>query len=249
MTAGEKIAIVTGASSGLGLAIAKRLHEDGFHVALVARDAARLAAAASAVGPRTEIYAADLGEAGTADALGAAIRTRHGKVDVLINNAGVMARMGLEGDHAEADSIWDQMIAVNLTGVYRLTRAVAPYLTSPGGRIVNLSSIVADTGGSTPGYLAYAASKAGVNGLTFALARELAAKGITVNAIAPGSIGETRQTGSFTAEQAERIRAMVPLGHVGSPSHIADTVAWLVSEGGGYVTGAVIPVNGGWRFG
>jgi 3-oxoacyl-[acyl-carrier protein] reductase len=245
----RRIAIVTGASSGLGLAIAKRLHLDGFHVAMVARDAARLRQAAADVGDAVETHDADLGDAGAADHVIDAIVTRHRRIDVLINNAGIMERLLLDTPRADADRIWDDMIRVNLTGLYRITRAAAAHLASPGGRIVNLGSIVGDTGGSTPGFLAYAASKAGVNGLTFALARELAPRGITVNAVAPGSIGDTGQTGTFTAEQAERIRAMVPLGRPGNPRDIAATVAWLVSEGGDYVTGAIIPVNGGWRFG
>jgi 3-oxoacyl-[acyl-carrier protein] reductase len=249
MAEAKKIAIVTGASSGLGLAIARRLYADGFHVVLVARDADKLAATAALLGTATETHSLDLGADDAADLFAQKIAARHGQIDVLVNNAGLMEQILLDTPRAEADRVWDAMIGVNLTGLYRLTRALAPLLAAPGGRIVNMSSIVADTGGSTPGYLAYAASKAGVNGLTFAMARELAPKGITVNAIAPGSISDTGQTGTFTAEQAERIRNMVPLGRPGSPYHIADTVAWLVSDGGGYVTGAIIPVNGGWRFG
>ena len=130
-----------------------------------------------------------------------------------------------------------------------VTHALADMIRSPGGRIVNLSSISGLNGGTVPGMLAYSASKAGINGLTLALAREFAPRDITVNAVAPGMIEETGLTGTFDEARKARARAMIPLGRPGLPREIASAVSWLASADGGYVTGSIISVNGGWRFG
>jgi 3-oxoacyl-[acyl-carrier protein] reductase len=130
-----------------------------------------------------------------------------------------------------------------------MTHATAPLLASPGGRIINISSIGAQTGGSRPGGLAYAAAKSGLHGLTYALARELAPRGITANVVAPGFIAGTGFTAAWPEDRVASIVSETPLGRPGAPSDIAGAVLWLASPSSSFVTGAVIPVNGGWRIG
>jgi 3-oxoacyl-[acyl-carrier protein] reductase len=141
------------------------------------------------------------------------------------------------------------VLDANLKGSFLMAHEAAPRLRSPGGRIVNIGSIAASTGGSRPGSIAYAAAKSGLHGMTYALARELAPRGITANVIAPGFIADTGFTGAWPAERVQGIVAQTPMGRAGTPQDIAGAVLWLASPAGSFVTGAVIPVNGGWRIG
>lgn len=243
------VALVTGASIGIGLGIARRFARDGMRVALVARDEARVRAAAESIGPPASAHACDVGDRAAVTGLIRDVVARHGRLDIVVNNAGVMPLMTLDTPLEEGERILDETLRINVKGAYLVSAAAASHLPARTGRIVNLGSIVSETGGSVPGYLAYAASKAGVTGLTLALARELAAREITVNAVAPGMIGGTGMTGTFDEAAVARIRASVPLGRGGVVDDIAGAVAWLVSEDAAYVTGTVVPVNGGWRFG
>jgi len=241
-------AIITGGSSGIGLAIAKRLLHDGFAVTIVGRNEKRLREAVLTLGGNADYIAGDVSSRSGANAIAAEVIGHYGKIAVLVNNAGVMMNTTLETPEDELEALWDETFNTNLKGVMFLTRALAPALQAPGGRVVNMTSNVAFNGGSVPGLSVYSASKAGLVGLTYALARELAPRDITVNAIAPGMIEDTGLTGTFDDERKAKIKQVLPLGRPGKPGEVAAAVSYLVSEGGAYVTGTVLPVNGGWIF-
>jgi 3-oxoacyl-[acyl-carrier protein] reductase len=238
-------ALVTGGGSGIGLAVAAALIEAGWQVLIVGRSADTLRKAAAALGPQAEWHAADVSRREDAErAVGAA-----GDLVALINAAGFALGVSLASEPGEAETSFDAVVATNLKGAFLMAHAAAPRLKSPGGRIVNVSSIAAQTGGSRAGSLAYAAAKAGVHGLTFALARELAPRGITANAIAPGFIADTGFTGAWPRERVDAIVAETPLARAGRARDVAGAVRWLVSDDAGFVTGTVVAVNGGWRIG
>jgi 3-oxoacyl-[acyl-carrier protein] reductase len=245
-----RTALVTGGSSGIGLAIARALAAKDYRVAVVARDAERLQRAVVDIGPRATWYAADLSHRESVEAAIASISKDLGHIDVLINNAGLMRSISAGTPLAEAEKLWDEVLDGNLKSTFLITLASLPHLSSPGGRIVNISSIAAQAGSSRPGGLAYSAAKGGVQGFTLSLARELGSKGITVNAVAPGFIPNTRFFGGGVPE--ERVQAIVaetPVGRAGNPEDIANAVCWLVSREASFVTGTTISVNGGWRVG
>lgn len=245
MQAQRRTAVITGGSGGIGFGIANALADAGYHVVLLARHEHRLRDAAAKIGKLASWRCADVGlRASVQDALAGLSR-----VDILVNAAGFIRPVSLEMSVEEAGRNWDAVIDGNLKGSFLMSHAVAPLMTSPGGRIINISSIGAQTGGSRPGGLAYAAAKSGLHGMTFALARELAPRGITANVIAPGFVAETGFTGTWPEDRVASIVAETPLKRAGTPADIASAVLWLVSEGGSFVTGAVIPVNGGWRIG
>ncbi|CAH2602087.1 SDR family oxidoreductase [Rhodovastum atsumiense] len=244
--AGEwKQAIVTGGSSGIGLGIARALVGAGYRVVLIGRTEARLIEAAASLGAAASWRRADVGRRAEVEAALDGLD----RVDLLVNAAGFVRGVSLATPAGEADAAWDAVIAGNLTGSFLMAHAVAPLLAAPGGRIISISSIAAQTGGSRPGSLAYAAAKSGLHGLTYALARELAPRGITANVIAPGFVAATGFTGAWPEERIAAILAQTPLGRAGAPDDIAAAVLWLASEAAGFVTGAVIPINGGWRIG
>lgn len=248
--AAPRTALVTGGSSGIGLAIARTLSAHGYHVGIIARDTQRLEQAVIEIGSDTCWYAADLSQRESAEAAIAAISTELGHIDVLVNNAGLMRAISAETPLADAEKLWDEVLDGNLKSTFLVTLASLPYLASPGGRIINISSIAAQAGSSRPGGLGYSAAKAGVQGFTLSLARELAPRGITVNAIAPGFIPDTRFFGAGVPD--ERVRAIVaetPVGRAGTPFDIGDAVRWLASPEASIVNGTTISVNGGWRVG
>lgn len=188
---------------------------------------------------------ADVGRRGDVEA---ALSDLH-RIDVLVNAAGFIRSVSLATPADEAEANWDDVIDANLKGSFLTAHVGASLLASPGGCVINLSSIGAQTGGSRPGGLAYAAAKSGLHGLTYALARELAPRGITANVIAPGFIADAGFTGAWPEERIAAIVSETPTGRPGTPADIAGAVLWLVSPAGVFVTGAVIPVNGGWRIG
>ncbi len=245
---GEGRAIVTGGATGIGLGIARRLKQDGFDVTIVSRDEARLKAACAGIGGGADCIAADISERSSVKALAAEVARRYGEIAVLVNNAGVMMTTTLSTPSDEMDRLWDETFAINLKGTMMVSQELAPILRSPGGRIVNLSSTVAYNGGSVPGLIAYSASKAGITGLTMALARELAPRDITVNAVAPGMIEETGLTGTFDEARKARIQQILPLRRPGLPHEVAAAVSYLCAPEAGYVTGSILSVNGGWIF-
>ena len=235
-----KAALVTGASGGIGGAIARALHGQGAKVALSGTRVAPVEALAADLGAGAFVCPANLGEAASVEALPKAASEAMGGLDILVNNAGVtkdnlFMRM--------SDEEWAQVIDVNLTSTFRLCRAVLrPMMKARWGRIVNISSVVGATG--NPGQGNYAASKAGMVGMSKSLAAEVASRNITVNCVAPGFIA-TAMTDKLNDEQKGRILTQIPAGRMGSPEDIAAAVLYLSSPQAGYVTGATLHVNGG----
>jgi 3-oxoacyl-[acyl-carrier protein] reductase len=237
-----QIALVTGASRGIGAAIALELARHGMRVVGTATSAAgagHISAALSAFpGCRGEVLDVTDGPAG--EALINAITQAEGSLHVLVNNAGI-TRDTLLMRMKDAD--WDAVIDANLKGVFRMTRAVSRTMMKQRyGRIVNITSVVGAMGNA--GQVNYAASKAGVAGMTRALARELGSRGITVNCVAPGFI-ETDMTAALSAEQQTALMAQIPAGRLGQAQEVAQLVAYLASPQAGYVSGQEIHINGG----
>ncbi len=242
-----RIALVTGASQGIGRACALELARHGATVALAARNEAKLAEAVAeieAAGGRAAAFALDLASEDSIKAVAASVLARFGKVEILVNNAGV-TRDGLMLRMKRAD--WDGVLATNLTGAFLLTQALlGPMLKNRWGRIINLSSVVGRTGQA--GQVNYAASKAGLIGFTRSMAREVASRGVTVNAVAPGYI-DTPMTAVLDEKQRAAMLAVIPLGRAGTDLEVAHAVAFLASEAAGYITGHVLDVNGGMFMG
>ena len=239
-----KTALVTGAASGIGLAIARRLARDGYQVLMADRaDSVHQAASLAAEGAVAATgLIADVGSAAGIDALRSQLGER--RVDVLVNNAGISrGRAGFDVT-ATMPEEWERVIAVNLTAPFLLSQIVVPGMRQRGwGRIVNIASRAGRTGVLTGG-LPYAASKAGLIGMTRALALQCAAQGITANSIAPGWV-ETPLTGRTPPAAAAKALQAIPLGRVAQPDEIAGIVAFLCSADAAYITGAVIDANGG----
>jgi len=236
-----KNALVTGASGGLGRAIAETLHAQGAKVVLSGTRLEALNAVQSHLRERSFVVPANLADpAAPAALLKEAEAKLGGGVDILINNAG-LTRDGLAVRMKDED--WDTVINVNLSAAFRLSRSVLKGMMSRRwGRIVNITSVVGVTG--NPGQANYAASKAGLIGLTKSLAAEMAQRGITVNCVAPGFI-TTAMTDVLTEDQKKRILPAIPVGYMGESSDIAASVAFLASEEARYITGQTIHVNGG----
>jgi 3-oxoacyl-[acyl-carrier protein] reductase len=233
-------ALVTGASGGIGQAIARALHAQGAAVALSGTRVAALEELAGQLGERAHVVAADLSTPQGTEALVKASEAALGGIDVLVNNAGV-TRDGLLVRMKDED--WQHVLDVNLTAGFRLARAaLRGMMKQRFGRIVGITSVVGATG--NPGQANYAASKAGMVGFSKALAQEVAARGITVNCIAPGFI-ETAMTGALSDEQRGRVLERVPAGRFGAVDEVAAGVVYLASAEAGYVTGQTLHINGG----
>ncbi len=233
-------ALVTGASGGIGGAIARWLHEAGAEVALSGTRVDALEALAKDLGDRSHAVPADLSTANGADQLATAAEEALGGIDILVNNAG-MTRDGLTMRMKDED--FQAVIDVNLTAAFRLARAVLrPMMKARWGRIISITSVVGATG--NPGQVNYAASKAGLTGLTKSLAQEVASRGITVNCVAPGFIA-TAMTDSLNDDIRERLMASIPGARFGEPADVAAAVTYLASEEAAYVTGQTLHVNGG----
>jgi 3-oxoacyl-[acyl-carrier protein] reductase len=237
----DKIALVTGASRGIGAAIAQRLSAEGARVigtATTAEGAARISEQLAAHGGRGAVL--DVVSQQSIDALMADIEAREGAVGILCNNAGI-TRDTLLLRMKQDD--WDAVLQTNLASVFRLSKAVLRgMMKAREGRIISITSVVALTG--NPGQGNYAAAKAGIIGFTKSLAREVGSRGITVNCVAPGFI-DTDMTRSLNDAQRETLNGQIPLGRLGQPADIAAAVAFLSSDGGAYITGETLHVNGG----
>jgi 3-oxoacyl-[acyl-carrier protein] reductase len=235
-----KGALVTGATGGIGWAIAKALHSQGAHVAISGTRAERLDQLAAELGSRVSALPCDLRDRAAVVRLADEAEKAVGQVDILVNNAGIthdnlFMRM--------KDEEWDDVIAVNLTSVFVLTRGILRgMMRRRYGRIVNIASISGVLG--NPGQPNYAASKAGLVGMTKSLAREVASRGITANCIAPGFI-KTPMTDALTPKQVEAIAAAIPAKTFGKPEDVAAAVAFLASNEAAYITGETVHVNGG----
>ena len=235
-----KTALVTGATGGIGGAIARALHGAGAVVGISGRNEEKLAALAAELGDRVHVLPADLSAEGAAAALVKAADEAMGQVDILVNNAG-LTRDGLSMRMSEDD--WQQVIDVNMTATFQLAKAVQRgMMKRRTGRIINIASVVGVTG--NPGQCNYVASKAGMIGWSKAMAQEVASRGITVNCVAPGFIA-TAMTDALNDEQKERINGGIPAGRMGASDDIAAAAAYLASDEANYVTGQTIHVNGG----
>lgn len=235
-----KTALVTGASGGIGADIARALYAAGATVGLSGTRVAPLEELKAELGDRAHVLPCNLSDAADVESLITRAAEAMGSVDILVNNAGItrdtlILRM--------SDEDWQSVIDVNLTATFRLCRAaVKRMMKARHGRIINISSVVAQMG--NPGQVNYVASKAGLVGLSKALAQEVASRGITVNCVAPGFI-ETAMTEKLNDSQREVILRAVPQGRMGKPSEIAAAVVYLASQEAGYVTGTTLHVNGG----
>jgi 3-oxoacyl-[acyl-carrier protein] reductase len=235
-----KTALVTGASGGLGRAIARTLHAQGAAVALTGTRADALDSLAADLGDRAHVLPADLSDPAAGPDLVKRAEAAMGGVDILVNNAG-LTRDTLFLRMSDAD--WDLVLSVNLTAAARLSKAVLRgMMKARWGRIVNISSVVGATGNA--GQANYAAAKAGMVGFSKALAQEVAGRGITVNCVAPGFI-TTAMTDKLSEDQKSAILGQVPAGRMGTPEEIAAAVLYLASPEAAYVTGATLHVNGG----
>jgi 3-oxoacyl-[acyl-carrier protein] reductase len=235
-----KTALVTGASGGIGSAVARTLHAQGATVALSGTRVEALEAVAAELGERAHILPCNLSDSAAVDALPKQAEEAMGQLDILINNAGVtkdniFMRM--------KDEEWDTVLAVNLTASFRLARAsMRGMMKRRWGRIISITSVVGTMG--NPGQANYAASKAGVTGMTKSIAQEVASRNVTANCVAPGFIA-TAMTDALDEGQQERVNGMIPMGRMGSGDEIAASVLYLASEEAAYVTGQTIHVNGG----
>jgi 3-oxoacyl-[acyl-carrier protein] reductase len=242
-----RIALVTGASQGIGRACALELARAGATVALAARNQAKLAEVAAeivAADGKAAVFSLDVASGESIGAGAKSILEHLGKVEILVNNAGI-TRDGLVLRMKRPD--WDDVLETNLTGAFLLTQALlSAMLRNRWGRIINITSVVGRTGQA--GQVNYAASKAGLIGMTRSLAREVASRGITVNAVAPGYI-ETPMTAVLDDKQRAAMMAQIPLGRPGTDLEIAQSVAFLASDAAAYITGHVLDVNGGMFMG
>jgi 3-oxoacyl-[acyl-carrier protein] reductase len=235
-----KVAMVTGSTRGIGRAIAKALAEAGAKVAVIGRDQARAEAAATDIGHGARGFACDVTSAAAVDATVAAVEQALGAADILVNNAGVtkdnvFLRL--------SDPDWDAVLETNLKGAFRVIRAATRgMIKRRWGRIINVASVVGLVGNK--GQANYAASKAGLIGMTKSVAKELASRNITVNAVAPGFIA-TDMTEALSAEQRSQLARQIPMERLGTPQDVAAAVLFLASDDASYITGQVIVIDGG----
>ena len=235
-----RTALVTGASGGIGATIARTLHAQGAVVVLSGTRETALADLAGELGERAHVCAADLRDPAAPDALVAAAEAKAGPIGILVNNAGLtrdMLALRMK------DEDWAAVLDVDLTAPFRLVRAcLKGMVRRRAGRIIGIASIVGATG--NPGQANYAAAKAGLIGMSKALAQEVASRGITVNVVAPGFIA-TPMTDALSEEQRAQLSGRIPLGRLGMPADVAAAVAFLAAEEAGWITGATLHVNGG----
>jgi 3-oxoacyl-[acyl-carrier protein] reductase len=239
---GGKLAIVTGASRGIGRGVAEMLAARGAHVIAAARgdNAKATVDAIQAAGGRAEVVALDVTDTAAVEAMVAGVLERHGRIDVLVNNAGITRdQLMLRMKRQE----WDEVIATNLTSAFTCVQAVLkPMVKQRSGRIISVSSVVGQMGNA--GQANYAASKAGLIGFSLALAREVASRNITVNVVAPGMV-DTDMTRAVAGKAQSDWEALIPLKRLGVPADIAAAVCFLASDEASYITGHVLAVNGG----
>ena len=240
MSLDGKIALVTGGSRGIGKAISARLYAAGAKVAIAARDETKVTAAARELGERAAGFAADIANAEAVTKLIEAVEKSLGPIDILVNNAGI-TRDGLLMRMSDAD--WDAVLDTNLKAAFNTMKAVTRgMMKRRWGRVINITSVVGLTGNA--GQANYAASKAGLIGLTKSVAKELASRNILVNAVAPGFI-DTDMTRELTEEQRKQLLDLIPLGRLGSGEDVAGAVLFLASDQASYITGQVLVVDGG----
>lgn len=241
----KRVAVITGAARGIGRAIAERLHRDGFTVAIADVNEAEAQQTCRQIAPHGDGSAfavhVDVTNSATVRQMVETVLHREGQIDVLVNNAGIGGPVGPIATCSE--EVWQQVIAVNLTGVFLCSKAVLPHMLERGsGRIVNMASIAGKEG--NPALAAYSTSKAGVIGFTKSLAKEVATQGIYVNCVTPALI-ETELLHQFTGEAINYMVSKIPMGRMGQAQEVAALVAWLASEECTFSTGAVFDISGG----
>ncbi|HVY51724.1 MAG TPA: SDR family NAD(P)-dependent oxidoreductase [Devosia sp.] len=240
-----KVALVTGAAGSIGAAVSRRLAEDGAHVVLIDRAADALQSAAAPLGDKATTSVLDLADPDAIMTTVADLAHRFGHLDVLVNNAGILSNNKIA---AAGYDEWRRIMAVNLDAAFLMTKAVLPSMrANRWGRIIMMSSFSSKSGGITSG-TAYSTSKAALIGLTFTVARETTAQGITVNAIAPAYVMSPMVSEQLSAEQRAALIAQIPVGRFCEPEEIAHVVSFLASPLSGFITGEVIDVNGGLQF-
>ena len=240
----QRVAIVTGGARGIGAAITTTLARAGVHVAAgyssSSKAAEELAGKLGAEGASVSVHQGNVGEPADCQRVVTEVLEQRGRVDYLVNNAGITVDKTVRKMTVED---WHAVLRINLSGAFYMTKAVLDHMTGNGfGRIVNISSVIGQTG--SVGQANYASSKAGLIGFSKSLAQEVARKGVTVNCVAPGYI-ETEMVAAIPPEVLEKLLKGVPVGRLGQASEIARTVAFLVDDEAGYITGSVISVNGG----
>lgn len=241
--------LITGGGHGIGRGIAAAFANDGAAVGLIGRDESRLAQCVESLESPSAVYrVADVGDRvqlrGAVDEIAEIL----GGLDLLVNNAGTARWVRIDTPLDTAEKMWDEVMNTNLKGSFLACLAAIPHLAQPGGRIINLSSVTAFEGGHG-GSIAYATSKAGLHGLTYALVRELSPLGITVNAVAPGFIADTEFNADFPSAAREEVLAETPLGRAGRVADVVAAVRYLASPAASFVTGEILQVNGGRIFG
>ena len=238
----QKLALVTGASGALGLAISQALAEDGYRVIMVDLDQEKLDSQAGALGSMAVPAAIDISDPEQISSVSRKIRHQYGELSVLVNNAGLLSNNKLT---ETGDAEWRRLLAVNLDGAFYLSREWLDGMKARGwGRIVNISSLAMKTGGLTAG-TSYTASKGGLTALTLSIAREAAPFGVTANGIAPAYIKTPMITDFLSDAQQQELRAQIPVGRFCEPEEVAHVVRFLVSPLSGFITGEIIDINGG----
>lgn len=245
MSLAGRAALVTGAAGAIGAAITRALVADGAHVVMLDRSVEGLAPIAAPLGDTVTTLAADLADSAAIEATAADLLARFGRIDVLASNAGILSNNKLAATDLDE---WRRILAVNLDAGFLLAKALVPAMREARwGRIVFTSSFAAKSGGLTAG-TAYSVSKAALIGLAFTIAREVAADGVTVNAIAPAHVMSPMVSEQLTEEQRQRLVAQIPVGRFCEPEEVAHTVSFLCSPLSGFITGEVIDMNGGIQF-
>ena len=238
----KRLSVVTGAAGVLGTAVARQLVSDGHRVLMMDVAADRLEEKAREIGDGASPLVVDVSCPVTVEQACETIRKQYGTVDTLINNAGVLSNNKAEGTTVDE---WHRLMAINLDGPFYLTRALLPGMRKQHwGRVVNVCSLAMKTGGLTAG-IAYTASKGGLGALTFSLAREVAADGITVNGVAPAYVRTPMVTEQLTSVQRDALLRQIPVGRFCEPEEVARLIAFLVSPHAGFITGEIIDINGG----